>query len=167
MVPLTLPPVCLCLHPSSPSFKRDPFFLHSFHSFFFQPCGWKCVLRCTRLCCTGMVGCEDGGDWARLWPGKHWVQWGLGSSRGIKGSSEEDCHGKWTYGLCDTAEAAQAVLQWRYKWRHLIYLPSLFYLQSLSYYSVLKMPFTGPLLCVPCAFILSKCFSERFFQLSA
>lgn len=44
MAPLTLPPICLCLHPSSPSFKKDSFFLHSFLPSFFQPCGWKCVL---------------------------------------------------------------------------------------------------------------------------
>lgn len=25
MAPLTLPPICLCLYSSSPSFKRDPF----------------------------------------------------------------------------------------------------------------------------------------------
>ena len=41
-------------------------------------------------------------------------------------------------------------------------------LQFLPYYSVLKMPFTGPLLskCAPCAFVLSKCLSEVFFQLT-
>lgn len=38
-------------------------------------------------------------------------------------------------------------------------------LQFLPYYSVLKMPFTSPLLskCAPCAFILSKCLSESVF----
>lgn len=129
MALLILPPICLCLHPSSPSFKRDPFFLRSFHPSFFQPCGWKRVLYCTRLCCTRMVVCGDGGKCARLARqalGTVGMQWGLGSSREIKGFSEEGWHGKWTCGVCDTVEAAQAVLQWQNKWRHLTYLPSSF-----------------------------------------
>lgn len=70
MAPLTLPPICLCLHPSSPFFKRDPFFLHSFHPSFFQPCGWTHVLFCTRMVVSG-----HGGDWATLWPSRQWGQW--------------------------------------------------------------------------------------------
>lgn len=43
--PLSLSLLFACLHPSSPFFKRDPFFLYSFHLSFFLPCGWTRAVK--------------------------------------------------------------------------------------------------------------------------
>ena len=127
MAPLTLPPICLCLHPSSPSFKRDPSFVPSI------------LLSALRMeMCASLYKAllyKDGSLWrwgrldktvSRQTLGTVGMKWGLDSSQGLKGSSEGGWHGKWTCGVCDTAEAEQSVLQWQNKWRHLAYLPSLF-----------------------------------------
>lgn len=163
MAPLTLPPICLCLHPSSPFFKRDPSFLHSFHPSFFQPCGW-----------TRAFLYKDGCFWtwgrlghtvAKQAVGTVRIHWGLDSSWGMKGSSEEGWHGKWIRGGCDTVKAEQAALLWQNNWGHLTYLTFIFSVLLFLPY-VLKMPFIGLLLLgkyAPCTFLLSKYFSGSTF----
>lgn len=114
----------------------------SFVPSFFQPCGWTHVLCCTRRVVSG-----DGGDWAILWPSRHWGQWecteAWAAAEGWKALQKKAGMG---------SGYVEDVTLWRLSRQHccdritggtsLIFVFSV--LLFLPYYSALKMPFIGP-----------------------
>lgn len=116
----------------------------------------------------GWLFLEMGGDWATLWPSRHWGQWesteAWTAAEGWKALQKKAGMG---------SGYVEDVKLWRLSSQHccdrITWATSLIFIFSvllfLLYYSVLKMPFIGPLFCAcaPCTFLLSKYFSGSIF----